>query len=161
MDGNEVLASALVKMATSPVKADRDAIARLERECKDEQLKELAEGYILNTYAPPGLTVYLYEEQDDPDDDTTCHAYSTEWPKPDEESLSSWTIVDTTIELVTVEERDDKAHEWTVVVEALLVTTEDYEEEEEDEDPEPQNHSISVYIISDSNGQLYVVDAEE
>lgn len=33
MDGNQVLASALVKMATSPVKADRDAIARLEREC--------------------------------------------------------------------------------------------------------------------------------
>ncbi|MEH2400212.1 hypothetical protein [Nostoc sp.] len=128
----------------------------------DEQLKKLAEGYILNTYAPPGLTVYLYEEQDDADDDTTCHIHSTEWPKPDEEALSSWTIVDTTIELVTVEERDDEAHEWTVVVEAL-VTTEDYEEEdeEEDEDPEPQNRSISVYVTSDSNGQLYVFDAEE
>ena len=33
MDGN-VLSLALVKMATSPVKADRDAIARLERECQ-------------------------------------------------------------------------------------------------------------------------------
>ncbi|MEH2300013.1 MAG: hypothetical protein V7K88_13555 [Nostoc sp.] len=39
MDGNEVLASALVKMATSPVKADRDAIARLERECKTDITK--------------------------------------------------------------------------------------------------------------------------
>ncbi|OUL36376.1 hypothetical protein BV372_08140 [Nostoc sp. T09] len=33
MSGKE-LASALVKMATSPVKADRDAIARIERECQ-------------------------------------------------------------------------------------------------------------------------------
>ncbi|MBD2243236.1 hypothetical protein [Nostoc sp. FACHB-888] len=124
----------------------------------DEQLKELAEMYILNQYAPPGLTAYLYEEQDDPDDDTTCHTYATEWPKPDEEALSSWEILDTKIELVTVEERDDEAGEWTVVVEALVTVS---YEEEEDEDPEPQNRSISVYITSDSKGQLYVVDAEE
>ncbi len=39
MDGNQVLASALVKMATSPVKADRDAIARLERECQTDIIK--------------------------------------------------------------------------------------------------------------------------
>ncbi|MEH1783410.1 MAG: hypothetical protein V7L26_30840 [Nostoc sp.] len=132
----------------------------------DEQLKELAEGYILNTYAPPGLTSYLYEEQADPDDDTTCHIYTTEWPKPDEEALSSWEIVATEIELVTVEERDDEAREWTVLVEAL-VTIRDYEEEEdedeekEDEDLEPQSRSISLYVTSDSKGQLYVVDAEE
>lgn len=39
MDGNQVLASALVKMATSPVKADRDAITRLERECQTDIIK--------------------------------------------------------------------------------------------------------------------------
>lgn len=39
MDGNEVLALALVKMATSPVKADRDAIARIERECQTDIAK--------------------------------------------------------------------------------------------------------------------------
>ncbi|MEH2145318.1 hypothetical protein [Nostoc sp.] len=39
MDGNEILASALVKMAASPVKADRDAIARIERECKTDITK--------------------------------------------------------------------------------------------------------------------------
>ncbi|WP_375494409.1 hypothetical protein [uncultured Nostoc sp.] len=39
MDGNEVLNAALVKMATSPVKADRDAIARIERECQADILK--------------------------------------------------------------------------------------------------------------------------
>ncbi|AUB36623.1 hypothetical protein COO91_02544 [Nostoc flagelliforme CCNUN1] len=39
MDGNEVLGLVLVKMATSPVKADRDAIARIERECKADILK--------------------------------------------------------------------------------------------------------------------------
>ncbi|WP_375469555.1 hypothetical protein [uncultured Nostoc sp.] len=39
MDGNEVLSLALVKMATSPVKADRDAIARIERECGADILK--------------------------------------------------------------------------------------------------------------------------
>jgi hypothetical protein len=132
----------------------------------DEQLKELAEMYILNTYAPPGFTAYLYEEQDDPDDDTTCHIYSTEWPKPDEEALSSWEIVDTTIELVTVEERDDEAREWTVLVEAMVTIRDDEEkeddnEEEEDEDLETQDRRISVYITSDSKGQLYVVDAEE
>lgn len=38
MDGKE-LATALVKMATSPVKADREAIARLERECAADILK--------------------------------------------------------------------------------------------------------------------------
>ncbi|MEH2076739.1 MAG: hypothetical protein V7K57_20460 [Nostoc sp.] len=128
----------------------------------DEQLKELAEMYILNTYAPPGFTAYLYEEQDDPDDDTTCHIYSTEWPKSDEEALSSWQILDTTIELVTVEERDDEAREWTVVVEALVtVCDREEEEEEEEEEPEVQSRNISVYITSDGNGQLYVVDAEE
>ncbi|MEH1824476.1 MAG: hypothetical protein V7L22_03755 [Nostoc sp.] len=125
----------------------------------DEQLKELAEMYILNTYAPPGLTAYLYEEQDDPDDDTTCHIYTTEWPKPDEEALSSWQILDTTIELVTVEERDDEAREWTIVVEALVTVCDS--EEEDEEEPEVQSRSISVYVTSDSNGQLYVVDAEE
>lgn len=39
MDGNEVLSLVLVKMATSPVKADRDAIARVERECGADILK--------------------------------------------------------------------------------------------------------------------------
>ncbi len=39
MDGNEVLSLVLVKMATSPVKADRDAIARIERECQADILK--------------------------------------------------------------------------------------------------------------------------
>ncbi|MEH2319580.1 hypothetical protein [Nostoc sp.] len=39
MDGNQVLASALVKMATSPVKADREAIARIERECGTDVIK--------------------------------------------------------------------------------------------------------------------------
>ena len=39
MDGNEVLSLALVKMATSPVKADRDAIARIERECQADIVK--------------------------------------------------------------------------------------------------------------------------
>ncbi|WP_445626437.1 hypothetical protein [Nostoc sp. DSM 114167] len=125
----------------------------------DEQLKELAEMYILNTYSPPGLTAYLYEEQDDPNDDTTCHTWASEWPKPDEEALSSWEILDTTIELVTVEERDDEAREWTVLVEALVTVRDS--EEEEDEDPETQSRSISVYVTSDSKGQLYVVDAEE
>jgi len=38
MDGNQ-LASVFVKMATSPVKADRDAIARIERECQADILK--------------------------------------------------------------------------------------------------------------------------
>ncbi|MHC5751517.1 MAG: hypothetical protein ACYTXF_13015 [Nostoc sp.] len=135
----------------------------------DEQLKEVAEMYILNQYAPPGFTAYLYEEQDDPDDDTTCHIYSTEWPKPDEEALSSWEIVDTEIELVTVEERDDEAREWTVLVEALVTIRDreqeededDEDDEEENEDLEPQSRSISVYVTSDSKGQLYVVDAEE
>lgn len=125
----------------------------------DEQLKELAERYILNTYAPPGLTAYIYEEQDDPDDDTTCHAYTTEWPKPDEEALSSWEILDTTIESVTVEERDEEAREWTVLVEASVTVCDS--EEEEDKDPEVQSRNISVYVTSDSNGQLYVFDAEE
>ncbi len=32
--GGKELASALVKMAASPVKADREAIARIERECQ-------------------------------------------------------------------------------------------------------------------------------
>ncbi|MBN3957488.1 hypothetical protein [Nostoc sp. NMS8] len=39
MDGNEVLSLVLVKMATSPVKADRDAIARIERECQADITK--------------------------------------------------------------------------------------------------------------------------
>ncbi|MEH2001087.1 MAG: hypothetical protein V7L00_20450 [Nostoc sp.] len=39
MDGNEVLSLALVKMATSPVRADRDAISRIERECQADILK--------------------------------------------------------------------------------------------------------------------------
>ena len=39
MDGNEVLSLVLVKMATSPVKADQDAIARIERECQADILK--------------------------------------------------------------------------------------------------------------------------
>ncbi|MDZ7966891.1 MAG: hypothetical protein RM368_18245 [Nostoc sp. DedSLP03] len=39
MDGNEVLSLVLVKMASSPVKADRDAIARIERECQADILK--------------------------------------------------------------------------------------------------------------------------
>ncbi|WP_445630418.1 hypothetical protein [Nostoc sp. DSM 114167] len=39
MDGNEVLGLVLTKMATSPVKADRDAIARIERECQADILK--------------------------------------------------------------------------------------------------------------------------
>ncbi len=34
--GGKELASTLVKMATSPVKADREAIARIERECQAE-----------------------------------------------------------------------------------------------------------------------------
>ncbi|MHC5728700.1 MAG: hypothetical protein ACYTXY_32210, partial [Nostoc sp.] len=38
-DGNEVLSLVLVKMATSPVKADRDAIARIERECQADIIK--------------------------------------------------------------------------------------------------------------------------
>jgi hypothetical protein len=124
----------------------------------DEQLKELAEGYILNTYAPPGLTNYVYEEQADPDDDTTYHVYTTEWPRPDEEALSSWAILDTTIELVTVEERDDETREWTVVVEASVTVC---DSEEEEEKAEVQSRNISVYVTSDSNGQLYVFDAEE
>ncbi|RCJ37629.1 hypothetical protein A6769_12060 [Nostoc punctiforme NIES-2108] len=127
----------------------------------DEQLKEVAEMYILNQYAPPGFTAYLYEEQDDPDDDTTCHIYSTEWPKPDEEALSSWEIVDTTIESVTIEERDEEAREWTVLVEALVTVCDSKEEGEEEEDPEVQSRNISVYLTSDSNGELYVFDAEE
>lgn len=36
MDGRGALATALIKMATSPVKADRDAIARVERECQHD-----------------------------------------------------------------------------------------------------------------------------
>ncbi|MDZ8070361.1 MAG: hypothetical protein RMY64_32925 [Nostoc sp. DedQUE08] len=39
MDGNEVLSLVLVKMASSPVKADREAIARIERECQADILK--------------------------------------------------------------------------------------------------------------------------
>ncbi|MEH1954711.1 MAG: hypothetical protein V7K64_27035 [Nostoc sp.] len=39
MDGNEVLSLVLVKMAASPVKADRDAIARIERECQADIFK--------------------------------------------------------------------------------------------------------------------------
>ncbi|MCL6750785.1 hypothetical protein KBT16_07220 [Nostoc sp. CCCryo 231-06] len=128
----------------------------------DEQLKELAEGYILNTYAPPGLIAYIYEEQADPDDDTTCHTYTTECPRPDEEALSNWEIVDTTIELVTIEERDEEAREWTVVVEALVTICDNEEEEDqEDKDPEVQSRNISVYVTSDSKGELYVFDAEE
>jgi hypothetical protein len=42
MDGNKVLSLALVKMATSPVKADRGAIARLERECQTDIIKIVA-----------------------------------------------------------------------------------------------------------------------
>lgn len=38
MDGKQ-LASALVKMATSPVKADREAIARIERELQTDIIK--------------------------------------------------------------------------------------------------------------------------
>ncbi|MEH2357517.1 hypothetical protein [Nostoc sp.] len=127
----------------------------------DEQLKKLAEMYILNTYAPPGLTAYIYEEQDDLDDDTTCRTYTTEWPKPDEEALSSWQILDTNIDSVTVEERDEEAREWTVLVEALVTVCDSKEEGEEEEDPEVQSRNISVYVTSDSNGELYVFDAEE
>ena len=36
MDGRGALGAALIKMATSPVKADRDAIARVERECQQD-----------------------------------------------------------------------------------------------------------------------------
>jgi hypothetical protein len=39
MDGNEVLSLVLLKMSTSPIKADRDAIARVERECGADILK--------------------------------------------------------------------------------------------------------------------------
>ena len=39
MDGNEVLSLVLVKMATSQVLADRDAIARIERECQADIVK--------------------------------------------------------------------------------------------------------------------------
>ncbi len=127
----------------------------------DKQLKELAEMYILNTYAPPGLTAYIYEEQDDPNDDTTYHTWASEWPKPDEEALSSWEIVDTIIESVTVEERDEEAREWTVLVEASVTVCDSEEEEEEEKHPEVQSRSISVYVTSDSNGELYVFDAEE
>lgn len=36
MGGRAELAAALIKMATSPVKADREAIARVERECQQD-----------------------------------------------------------------------------------------------------------------------------
>lgn len=41
MDGRGALGAALIKMATSPVKADRDAIARVERECQQD-IKDIA-----------------------------------------------------------------------------------------------------------------------
>ncbi|MBH8577444.1 hypothetical protein I8752_31655 [Nostocaceae cyanobacterium CENA369] len=126
----------------------------------DEQLKEFAENYILTQYAPPGLTGYLYEDTDDPYDDTSYHAYYSESPKPDEEALSSWEILDTEIQLVTVEERNDEAGEYEVVVEAL-VTIRDSDNEEEDEEEEKQEREITVYVGVDRNGELYVERAEE
>lgn len=126
----------------------------------DEQLKEFAENYVLTQYAPPGLTGYLYEDADDPDDDTSYHAYYTAYPKPDEQALSSWEILDTEIQLVTVEERNDEAGEYEVAVEAL-VTINESEDEEEDEEPEKQEREITVYVAVDSNGKLYVERVEE
>ncbi|WGV25992.1 hypothetical protein [Halotia branconii] len=127
----------------------------------DQQLKDVAENYVLNEYARPGLTAYIYEDADDPADDTTYHTYATEWPKPDEDALSSWEIIDTEIQLVTVEERNEEEKEYEVVVEALVTIGYSEDEEKEDEDPEPQERIISVYIGVDSNGQLFVANAEE
>lgn len=36
MDGRGAIGAALIKMATSPVKADREAISRVERECQQD-----------------------------------------------------------------------------------------------------------------------------
>jgi len=123
----------------------------------DEFLENLATAYITEVYARIGDTSYIYEEWDDPFDDATVTSVAESAPRSDKTYISYHKIVDVTILDSNVIDRDDRAKEYTVEVEASVVI--EYSEDDETDELATQERAISCYIGYE--GEYFVSDAEE
>jgi len=123
----------------------------------DEFLENLATAYITEVYARIGDTSYIYEEWDDPFDDATVTSVAESAPRSDKTYISYHKIVDVTILDSNVIDRDDRAKEYTVEVEASVVI--EYSEDIENDELATQERVISCYIGYE--GEYFVSDAEE
>lgn len=127
----------------------------------DAQLCSLAEEYVLQDYARPGDCTFFWEEWDDPLDDTTAHIAAASLP-PSAGSYSWIETLDCKVLQSQVVERDDKAGEYAVQVDAeITLTSSGSEESDEAGDAAPEPREIFCYLEFDDDGLLYVSNAHE
>ncbi|BAZ02265.1 hypothetical protein NIES37_62770 [Tolypothrix tenuis PCC 7101] len=141
-----------------------EAIQDIYQEARDKKIKQLAEDYITEQYAPVGQRVYCWEVWDDPDDDLSSYTESG-MSAPDEADYYSWSKV-THCEIIKshISESNDETGEYCVDVHCLIATSEGTQaDEDEDEiyDIEPNDHIIYVHIEQDDEGDYCVVGTEE
>lgn len=125
----------------------------------DDYLKNLAYDYINEVYAPIGSTSYIYEDWDDPYDDSTAESVAESAPRSDEEYIAYHKIVDVTIVSSKVVKRDQKLQEYTVEVEADVTILYSEDQEIEEDELIPERRAISCYIGYE--GEYFVSNAEE
>ncbi|MBG1267769.1 hypothetical protein [Nostoc sp. WHI] len=125
----------------------------------DEQLCNVARDYILKEYAPAGHISYVWDECEDPLNDTT-KAVVGECPPSDVVDYEWIQICSCEVIKAEVSERDDHAEEYTVTITAQIAIATDDEEDLDKVEPEEREIFCTIYKDTYSK-DFYVADAEE
>lgn len=129
-------------------------------EQQQEAIKETAKTYILETYARAGNRIYIWEEWENPLDDTTAHSCSGYCPPPDYDGDYQWSeIYSCEVTNCEVDKDEDRDVFCTVYADIAIFYSFDQEDETP---PEPESRELYCYMEYDKDDQdWYVIGVEE
>jgi len=131
----------------------------------DSELIALAEEYVIDSHFQMGVTIYVWEEWDDPLDDTTARTESGYAPPQDCDHYSWFLVESCEIDRSLVTEEHEETS-YLVEVNCRIITDDGRSSEGDLEDNEPEEkgeeEERTVYVwIEIEDGKLIVVDSEE
>jgi hypothetical protein len=131
----------------------------------ESELIELAEQYVIDSHFQMGVTIYCWEEWDDPLDDTTARTESGYAPPEDCDHYSWFLVESCEIDRSLVTEEHEETS-YLVEVNCRIITDDGRSSDDELEDDEPEEkgeeEERTVYVwIEIEDGKLIVVDSEE